>query len=366
MERQMLQVRQHLPRLGRLPVAVLLATAVLAQGAAVAQADTPTGDPSANLELSSATTQACQTDPNSQACISSALADINAARADEGVVPMVLPSTFSTMSVPVQLMVVANLERVARGLIPALGLAAPLNSDSATGAAADNDPSPTNWYGDMYAANWAGGFPSTLEADFAWMYDDGPGSGNLDCTSTSTSGCWGHRHDILMAYDAPLVMGAAETTGQYGPSMAELFVGGDTETAPGHPDQPLSPSWAMISGDNSGSGMTQATAPSAGHGARATTASGARVLLSRLPGRVVSGHTVKLSGKITSALAGHRVRLERWTPWGWMSMGSSRLGSDSRFSFRVRETGRGRVRLRVVLAGAAATTSRVFTLRVVR
>jgi hypothetical protein len=34
-------------------------------------------------------------------------------------------------------------------------------------------------------------------------------------------------------------MGAGYATGQYGPSMTELFVGGDTRTAPGEPDAPV-------------------------------------------------------------------------------------------------------------------------------
>ena len=31
------------------------------------------------------------------------------------------------------------------------------------------------------------------------MYYDGPGGSNLDCTSGSDSGCWGHRDAILDA-----------------------------------------------------------------------------------------------------------------------------------------------------------------------
>ena len=50
----------------------------------------------------------------------------------------------------------------------------------------------------------------------AWLYDDGAGSGNVDCTTSHPSGCWGHRHDVLWGFaesgaPAPvLVMGAAE------------------------------------------------------------------------------------------------------------------------------------------------------------
>ena len=36
-----------------------------------------------------------------------------------------------------------------------------------------------------------------LGADYAWMYNDGYGGTNLDCTTPSDPGCWGHRDNIL-------------------------------------------------------------------------------------------------------------------------------------------------------------------------
>jgi hypothetical protein len=68
---------------------------------------------------------------------------------------------------------------------------------------------PTHFYGDAATANWDGGDSSALKADFGWIYDDGPGSGNLDCTSSDTSGCWGHRHDIVWRFAAPIAMAPA-------------------------------------------------------------------------------------------------------------------------------------------------------------
>ena len=42
------------------------------------------------------------------------------------------------------------------------------------------------------------------------MYDDGPGSPNVDCQGGNTSGCWGHRDDILAPFTcSPCVMGSA-------------------------------------------------------------------------------------------------------------------------------------------------------------
>jgi hypothetical protein len=216
-----------------------LALGVLPLAAPASASAATTGDPAANRPLSRTTLWSCQNNPSGSACISSALADINAARAAEGVRAMVLPSNFASMSVPVQLLNLANFERVDRGLTPILGLSASLNADAQAAAAQDRDPVPTHFYGNTMTSNWAGGDSSALEADFEWMYDDGPGSGNLDCTSSDRSGCWGHRHDILWRFSGPTVMGAGYGTGQYGPSMTELFVGGDTRTGPGQADAPI-------------------------------------------------------------------------------------------------------------------------------
>jgi hypothetical protein len=205
-----------------------------------------TGDPSANRKLSGTTLLTCRSAPDSAACIAGALRQINSARRSEGIKAMVLPSGFASLPKPVQLLVLVNLERIDRGLPPFLGLARSLDRDSARAAAAGEDPSPGVLHGVGYASNVEGGYGSTLEADFAWMYDDGYGSFNLDCASPHASGCWGHRHDILVKFPSPLVMGAAAGTGRYGPSMTELFIGGDSDTGRGQPDAPIAPTWATI------------------------------------------------------------------------------------------------------------------------
>lgn len=206
------------------------------------------GDPASNRQLSAASNQACSADQLGGACQYAVLADINAARASEGIGPMILPSSYSSLTTPQQLLVVANLERIGRGLIPAQGLSGSLNLIATVAALADLDPNPSSITGDAVSANWAGGTPSPLLADFMWMYDDGPGSMNLDCTYNNTSGCWGHRHDTLFPFDAPLVMGAAYAPStQDGPSLAELFVGGDTASVIGGVDAVLEPTWATIS-----------------------------------------------------------------------------------------------------------------------
>jgi hypothetical protein len=206
-------------------------------------------EPAANRDPSPATIEDCATAPGGAACSASALADINSARAAEGVGPMVLPASFASLTIPQQLMVVANLERIGRGLAPALGLSANLDATATGAAAMDTDPSPSQFNGDALTSNWAGGTSSPLLADFLWMYDDGPGSGNEDCQQTGDSGCWGHRRDILYSFDDAVVMGAAEVDNTaMGASIAEVFVGGDTATGKGQADAPLDPTWAQLWG----------------------------------------------------------------------------------------------------------------------
>jgi hypothetical protein len=285
-----------------LPVALALATTPASASA------TTSSDPAANRKLNPATYSSCSANPVSSGCISSALADINAARAAEGVPPMTLPSNFASMTVPVQLLNLANLERVDRGLAPILGLSAALNQDAQAGAAQDADPMPTHFYGNTATSNWAGGEDSTLEADFDWMYDDGLGSGNLDCTSSDQSGCWGHRHDILWAFSAPIVMGAGYATGQYGPSMTELFVGGDTKTAPGEPDAPVvrpsQPAGSAPSAGATGSAAAAASSASSSRPTPQTKVSGLRVVGGRLELNATCGVARGSVCKVTVTVAG--------------------------------------------------------------
>jgi len=129
-----------------------------------------------------------------------------------------------------QLFVTVNLERVDRGLSPATVLTASLDAIAQTGANDDTDPplnqlpNPLPGGGHWIAAggNWAGGWRNPLGANYAWMYDDGPG--------------WGHRLNILGRYatrarcggsPSDLAMGAGYVGSgkQYGDSETELLVG---------------------------------------------------------------------------------------------------------------------------------------------
>jgi hypothetical protein len=72
----------------------------------------------------------------------------------------------------------------------------------------------------VYAsANWAGGWVNPPGADYAWMYDDGPGGNNLDCRAGTSRLCWGHRDNILNRFgqsSCVLAMGAGHAAAARG------------------------------------------------------------------------------------------------------------------------------------------------------
>ncbi len=148
---------------------------------------------------------------DSPACVAAALSAINHAHALEGVPPMVLPRGFSQLSVPEQLFVAVNLERVDRGLAPFGGLTAALDANAQRGADTANDPPAAGGRYLLDDSEWAGGSANGLDAVYGWMYDDGYNSGNLDCPHRTSPGCWGHRKGILDDFGSGpnLVMGAA-------------------------------------------------------------------------------------------------------------------------------------------------------------
>ena len=169
-------------------------------------------DPTGNVTPTPDYTSACASGlDNTPACIDAALAAINHAHALEDVRPMVLPAGFAQLSVPDQLFVAVNLERVDRGLAPFGGLTARLNENAQRGANDANDPPDAGQAYVLEDAEWAGGSSNGLDAVYGWMYDDGYDSGNLDCVHRGAPGCWGHRKGILDDFGsgANLVMGAA-------------------------------------------------------------------------------------------------------------------------------------------------------------
>ena len=102
-----------------------------------------------------------------------------------------------------------------------VGLVAELDQDAQAAALADTDPTPTILPPGIGVVRWASNWSENdgaLGSNYNWMYDDGPGSGNLACGSGG-GGCWGHRDNILgfnaaqlAASGGVLVMGAGEAS----------------------------------------------------------------------------------------------------------------------------------------------------------
>jgi hypothetical protein len=212
-------------------------------GARQAHALIPPQNPMSNFVPTSAMDSNCLANaPTSSQitnCDHESVTAINAARASENVGPMMLPVGYDRMPQSEQLLVVSNLERADRGLAPISGLSSPLDALALKGAQNNTDPSfPNPFYGTSGGSNWAS-TSSALLADFLFMYDDGPGPGgiNIDCTTSNTSGCWGHRDNILANFDQPLLMGAATVSGS---SLTEEFIGGD------HVDRPDVTAWSSL------------------------------------------------------------------------------------------------------------------------
>jgi hypothetical protein len=102
-----------------------------------------------------------------------------------------------------------------------------LDLAAVAGVITGSDPHlPSGFPASGFGSNWAGAVGNPLEAMYYWMYDDGLGSNNEDCTTSTLGGCWGHRHNVLFSLLCnPCVIGAA--WGQASPaatSVAELIV----------------------------------------------------------------------------------------------------------------------------------------------
>ena len=188
-------------------------------------------------------------DDTSPGCIDSVLHNINYARSLEGLGPMVLPSGYATDTVPVQQLIIADEERGDRGLSQFSGLDAALNTVALTAAASNADPTPPGTYSDNgWGSNFALDY-TPLGADFAWMYDDGYGGTNLECTSPGGSSCWGHRDNILWPWTTngtqQAQMGDADTSsGQYTQLFANQMDPADSDIDPVTPSGLPTPSTA--------------------------------------------------------------------------------------------------------------------------
>jgi len=118
---------------------------------------------------------------------------------------MMLPPGYEQMSLVDQLVTVTNAERVGRRLPAWEGPEQALGHLASEGAAQGEDPSGPS--GKIWASNLATGVLTVLEADYEWMYNDGPGGTNAGCTTARPSDCWAHRRNILSPWSG--TMGAA-------------------------------------------------------------------------------------------------------------------------------------------------------------
>ena len=190
----------------------------------------PPAEPPANIPPSPNFLQSCQGTryDDSAGCVGATLSAIDNARAAEGLPGMTLPGNWAQLTVEQQLYVATNLERTVRGLPPLTAMANALDQSAAQGAAASTDPSPPSGFpAPQWGSNWAGAVGNPLEAIYYWMYDDGLGSSNIDCTQSDQSGCWGHRDNVLLALscqDCVMGTGYDPTGWSNDPSLAEILV----------------------------------------------------------------------------------------------------------------------------------------------
>ncbi len=310
-------------RAGRVVLPLLIALAGPLAGSALASG--PVGaDPSANYPIGAMPAE-CQTAPTGSACVDGAVNYLNQARAKLGQPAYSLPADFASLSPAQQVLILTNEDRILYNLPPISGLTDALDRDAASTLSSDQDPQPSSsdpWYG--YTSNAAWGDVNVVAAYEGWMYDDGPGSDNVDCSASNPGGCWGHRHDILWQFGAgTLAMGVAVGTDSSGnTAYTMLLMQGSPSYSP-----VFTYTWADALADGAESaaasglpGSGSATGGAGGSTAHpAPEARGARVTLKVKTVRI-RGHrvTVKLavpSGtQLTCSLVrlrGHLVRQRR-------------------------------------------------------
>ena len=189
-------------------------------------------DPAGNIPPPAyISTGACRTTPTGQDCTAALVRALNDARAAMGEPAYRLPAKFTALTAPERLLVLADQDRMLYGRVRLSGLNATLNASAQQGVAHDADPGFVPVNGNSYvgaASNWAGGSPpmtNPVYAYYLWMYDDGPGSGNGDCTQPGDPGCWGHRDGTLADFGASVrvLLGVGGGTSRYGYSWTELF-----------------------------------------------------------------------------------------------------------------------------------------------
>lgn len=173
----------------------------------------------------------CASAPRSKGCTTLFVRALNDAREVMSEPHYKLPYRFTSLSGRERLLVLADQDRTLYGRVALSGLNNALDDSAKNGVEHNADPTFVHVNGNTPvrgASNWAAGSPpmtNPLYAYYLWMYDDGPGSGNLDCTKAGDPGCWGHRDGTLGAFGSEykVLLGDAGGTSTYGYSWTELF-----------------------------------------------------------------------------------------------------------------------------------------------
>jgi hypothetical protein len=212
-------------------VPLLVATLLVAGSKADAAVKYPL-NPAHNIAVPSYVyTGACRTAATGPDCTGVLVTALNHARCVMQQPAYHLPAQFAALTPAERLLVLADQDRTLYGRTRLSGLNATLNSSAQQGVAHDRDPAFVNLPTASYvggASNWAGGsvpMNNPLYAYYLWMYDDGPGSGNVDCTEPGDPGCWGHRDGTLTDFGsgARVLLGVGGGTSRFGYSWTELF-----------------------------------------------------------------------------------------------------------------------------------------------
>lgn len=185
-------------------------------------------------------------------CENAVIYYLDQARQTMGLSPYALPADFTSLAPEEQLFILTDLDRVAYGITPITGLTAALDNDAATSPGADPSPSDPNFT--SWASSFDGGGPNAETAYNDWVYNDGLGSANADCTPSDPGGCWGHRHVVFWDVDnsaGPSAMGAA----QIGDVHRMIVGAGNASYAPTY-----SYTWAQAQADGAGTNVYVAPA----------------------------------------------------------------------------------------------------------